>query len=117
MAADGGNLATDIPLGDDGMEATRRLSDKILAAFNHAYAVGEHKIADMLRGVLTENEGRNGISADRRGGSDPLGQAENWVAFVEARNHYNQVCESGKGDGADASLAAMKDAYERWTRG
>ncbi len=117
MAADGGNLATDTLVGDDGFEATRRLSDKILAAFNHAYAAGEHKIADMLRGVLVANEGGNGVPADRRGGSDPLGQAENWVAFVEARNHYNQLCETRPGDDADAALAAMKDAYQRWTRG
>ena len=31
--------------GDDGTEVSRRLSDKILNAFNHAYAVGENEIA------------------------------------------------------------------------
>ena len=31
---------------------TRRLSDKVLAAFNHAYATGEVDVASKLRAVL-----------------------------------------------------------------
>jgi len=33
-----------------------RLSDKILAAFNHAYSVGEYEIAKQLKAALVKNE-------------------------------------------------------------
>ena len=114
---------------DDAIDATggraehkRRLSDKILAAFNHAYAVGEIEVADKLRGALAANVGTQADAnqvngGNRRAGYDPLGQADLWVAFVEARNGYKKACEMA---GADASaiasaLETMKEAYCRWS--
>lgn len=114
--ADGGPLVAEPAIGDDRYELTRRLSDKILTAFNHAYAIGEVEIAEKLRHVLIENENGNG-AAERRGAHDPLGQAERWIDFAEARNHYKSVCEkhpSQPGVG-DEALEAMKEAYRRWT--
>ena len=65
----------------------RRLSDKILAAFNHAYAVGEIEMASRLREILArldkdqaEGEGQ------RRDGAIALCQADLWIEFVEVRN-------------------------------
>ena len=98
-------------------EITRRLSDKILTAFNHAYAIGETEIADKLREVLDRNEKNNRVEVEQRGNFDPIGQADLWVEFVEARNLYKKVCDDRKPprDAVDKSLEAMKDAYRRWS--
>ena len=37
-------------------DVRRRLSDKILAAFNHAYSVGEYEIFKQLKAALVKNE-------------------------------------------------------------
>ncbi len=97
--------------------ATRRLSDKILAAFNHAYAVGEFEVANMLRAALIAGEAKAGALPDQRHGHDPLYQADLWVAFVEARNDYRGLCDAA-GDNAtnvETALGALKDAYRRWS--
>ncbi len=98
-------------------EITRRLSDKILTAFNHAYAIGESEIADKLHDVLAFNEKSSRIEVEQRGGFDPLGRADLWVEFVEARNLYKKVCDHRRPrrGTADKSLEAMKDAYRRWS--
>jgi hypothetical protein len=98
-------------------ESRRRLSDKILAAFNHAYAVGEVDVAKTLRSALIENEQRSGKYREMRQSYDPLGEAELWVAFVEARNSYRALCDGGKRDAVAIarSLEAMKDAYRAWS--
>ncbi len=98
-------------------EITRRLSDKILTAFNHAYAIGETEIADKLREVLDCNEKNSRVEVEQRGNFDPIGQADLWVAFVEARNLYKKVCDDRKPPrgAVDKSLEAMKDAYRRWS--
>ena len=103
----------------DHAAATRRLSDKILSAFSHAYAVGEVDIARQLRAALAANEATYSVPREQRQGYNPLGQADLWVAFVEARNDFKRVRESAAGD-ADAvavALDAMKDAYRRWSAG
>ncbi len=98
-------------------EITRRLSDKILTAFNHAYAIGENEIADKLRDVLACNEKNSRVEVEQRGNFDPIGQADLWVEFVEARNLYKKVCDDRKPQraAADKALEAMKDAYRRWS--
>jgi hypothetical protein len=98
-------------------EITRRLSDKILTAFNHAYAIGETEIADKLRDVLAHNEKSSRVEVEQRGNFDPIGRADLWVAFVEARNRYKKVCDIRKPrpGSADKALDTMKDAYRRWS--
>ena len=98
-------------------DSRRRLSDKILAAFNHAYAVGEIDVAQQLKAALAANEQQGGPFQDMRHGYDPLGEAELWVAFVEARNAYRAVCDSGRHDARAIaeSLEAMKEAYRVWS--
>ena len=97
------------------LEITRRLSDKVLAAFNHAYATGEHDIAEQLRRVLKLTEEKR-AGSDRRGTYSALAHADLWVGFIEARNRYNALTgkKSGKGD-VDAALEAMKEAYRAWS--
>ena len=106
-------------LANDGgrAEISRRLSDKILSAFNHAYAVGELKIAAKLRDALKATETRHGGNSEHRAEYDPLGQADMWIAFVDARDKYKSVSASSTADpGAVATvLGDMKDAYRRWS--
>ena len=56
-------------------DVRRRLSDKILAAFNHAYSVGEFEIAKQLKAALANNEKQGGPYREMRKFYDPLGEA------------------------------------------
>ena len=110
--------------GDGAMASTtgaprynRRLGDKVLAAFNHAYATGALEVAGQLREILARIEADHGeADGERRDSATTLGQADLWMAFVEARNDYQAACEAGEGGtpAADAALAAMKAAYDSW---
>ncbi len=93
----------------------RRLTDILLAAFNHAYAVGERDIAETLHGLLQELDGRQYNGKERRR-SDALSQAELWVAFVEARDRYRKLCDE-RPDHTNTltALEAMKESYRRWS--
>ena len=63
----------------------RRLSDKILAAFNHAYAMGEIEIASGIREVLARLDSDVPEGPEqRRDGAIALCQADLWIEFVEA---------------------------------
>lgn len=98
------------------LEITRRLSDKVLAAFNHAYAVGEVEIAEGLRSVLAKTEAKR-PRGDKRTRYDALSHADLWVGFVEARNAYRSLNDAKTSDPADVedALAAMKNAYRAWS--
>ncbi len=100
-----------------GSEVGRRLSDKILSAFSHAYAVGESEIAKQLKTALEANEQRRGDEIKSRAEYDPLGQAEKWVLFVEARNAYKIICNTHQEDSPKALgvLEEMKSAYRLWS--
>ena len=104
--------------GPDGAAAdfTRRLSDKILAAFNHAYAVGEVEMAKHLRKLLEKNEHARSAGDENRTEYDPVRRADLWVAFVEQRNRYHTACESGRANAKSTAkaLEEMKDAYRLW---
>ena len=117
MAPLSDNLSRTVDPDSNGSEVGRRLSDKILSAFNHAYAVGESDIADRLKGALEANEARRNNGSDYRTTYDPLGQAEKWVAFVEARNRYKVVSVTAVEDAPELvnALEQMKDAYRLWS--
>ncbi len=95
----------------------RRLGDKVLAAFNHAYAIGEYDIAQRLRAVLASVDGKEGLAFPERRGSDALRQASLWVAYVEARNAYtNASADSAPGQRSVLIAAeAMTEAFKRWS--
>lgn len=94
----------------------RRLTDILLAAFNHAYAVGERDIADQIRKMLTQLEGRRHNGGQDRRRSDAISQADLWVDFVEARDHYRELSDN-KPDHTKtlSALEAMKESYRRWS--
>jgi hypothetical protein len=96
-----------------------RLSDKIPAAFNHAYAVGEYEIAKQLKAALVNNEKRGGSFKELRKNYDPLGEAELWISFVNARNNYRTACEkhSNNPNVVATTLDSMKEAYGLWSTG
>lgn len=107
-------------LGVPGFD--RRLTDKILAAFNHAYAIGDIEVAHRLHAVLAlaESHERRRLqveSGSERRDSGALDSADLWVAYVEARNSYQAVCHDGGAESmeARAALEAMKRAYRRWS--
>lgn len=96
----------------------RRLSDKVLAAFNHAYAVGEIDVATKLREILAKLERERVIAhSERKASPVALSQADLWVEFVEARNDYRVACEDETldADTLDRVMGRMKDAYQRWS--
>lgn len=101
--------------GSDGHQYDRRLSDKILAAFNHAYASGAHMVAERLRTVLEEVDHEERRKHDRRSAS-AVSQADLWVSFIEARNGYNELLASrdAPADKVESALESMKDAYRVW---
>jgi hypothetical protein len=95
----------------------RRLADKILAAFNHAYAAGEAAIAEQLHGLLADVEARARHAHPERRGESALDNAERWVGFVEARNRYRACSERPDLDpqATAEALEAMKQAYKLWS--
>ena len=111
------NLSKALASDSNGSEVGRRLSDKILNAFSHAYAVGESDIAGRLKDALEANEARRNNGSDCRTTYDPLGQAEKWVAFVEARNRYKAASATAAEDSSEVvdALEQMKDAYRLWS--
>jgi lysyl-tRNA synthetase class I len=99
---------------------TRRLSDKIMAAFTHAYAIGAVEVAERLRALLSEIERKRTGQArrDTRAQQPPiLDQAARWIEFVDARNRYRKIIEnqSARATEQRAALSAMKEAYRRWS--
>lgn len=98
-------------------EYFRRLTDKILAAFNHAYASGENSIAERLHELLTVIEGREAERFPARRKSGALIHAELWKDFISARDYYRECCQNDDGDRAETAeaLEAMKAAYRRWS--
>lgn len=113
---DGIDSASIFEAGPAQSTVSRRLSDKILAAFNHAYASGETEISNFLHRALEAHEAKYGAKQDRRSGFSPLGQADLWVRFVEARNHYKGISHKRgmKPAKVATALEAMKDTYKRW---
>lgn len=93
----------------------RRLTDKILAAFNHAYAMGEVELARSLWECLATAE-KLGDQHHRRRPNQSLNLASEWVAFVDARDRYRETSRGGKSVPDDASVAfrKMRDAYQAW---
>lgn len=100
----------------DSPEARRRLSDKILSAFNYAYAIGARDVAGRLHAVLAEVEAGIAPSPSKGSGGGALKQAELWAAYIDARNGYHAISRNGRDSGKTlAALEAMKDAYKRWS--
>ena len=97
-------------------EYDRRLTDKLLAAFDHAYAIGAHEIASRLRSILADVDEAERAAYDRRRAT-ALVPADLWVAFVEARGAYNRIVadKSAEERAVESAIEDMKEAYRRWS--
>jgi hypothetical protein len=98
-------------------EYNRRLTDKILDAFTHAYSIGETDVAKRLRAILVEVEeqGMRRYPGQRAG--EAAEQADYWIRFVEARDAYRRISQSSRAepDQISAALEQMKEAYKHWS--
>ena len=95
----------------------RRLSDKILAAFSHAYAEGETAVAAILRRALEEAERNPYDAAPEQRAGGVLSQADLWVDFVQARDYYRRAIDAETPDPKEleCSRAEMMESYKRWS--
>jgi len=113
-------LASDIVVSVGRAGYDRRLTDKILSAYTHAYAANEIAVAGLLRQALEFAERAGGApdGAERRV-PQALVQAEHWADFVEARRVFNGIVAQGVSDGEELERArrAMLEAYRRWSDG
>jgi hypothetical protein len=109
-------LISDILVVHPGPKYDRRLSDKILAAFSHAYEVGERGMALQLRRVLEDAEHAAAANGERRG-STALHQADRLVEFVDAREAYKQASARTPADPEelDQTSRELLEAYRRWS--
>ncbi len=110
-------LISDILVARPVPKYDRRLSDKILAAFAHAYEVGEGGIAARLRRVLEEAELNSAAAHPERRSGDALRQADLLIEFVDARSAYRRASERESGDAEEIERTSreMLDAYRRWS--
>ena len=97
----------------------RRLSDKILAAFGHAYAEGALGVAAALRRALEEAEGALHRAPAERCTGGALDQADLWVAYVDSRDAFRRASAAQTPDpeALEQAGAEMMDAYKRWSYG
>ena len=105
----------------------RRLSDKILAACNHAYAADEVELANKLRILLEEAEGKELSHCERPGASvldmpirrnsNAVQQARLWTQFVNARQGYISLSirATSSEEQIKAAYGGMRTSYARWT--
>ena len=105
------------PTTPESAIAGRRLTDRILEAFNHAYGLGAKEVAKALLNALecAETGGRD-CRIERRVGNS-LMQADLWVAFVDARDAYNRIAadEAPDSESVSRALSRMKTAYMHWS--
>lgn len=94
----------------------RRLTDKVLAAFNHAYAMGEMELARSLWECLVAAEKLGQMNHGRRRPNQALDLAAEWVAFVDARDRYREVSRAPQtqSDEPSGAFRDMRDAYQSW---
>ena len=113
-------------LADDGAELfeavgvpgfDRRLTDKILSAFNHAYSVGEVEVAEQLRKALIAAEKSSHDENSARRPGHAAKQADLWIKFVEARSRYRPLARAEAIDALaiSSALEEMKEAYKNWS--
>jgi len=94
----------------------RRVSDRLLAAHNYAYATGSRRLAAELREILALIERDERETYDRRG-IEAAERAVRWAALVDAR----EACEAAETavprDGLQAARLRLHMAQELWRKG
>jgi hypothetical protein len=94
----------------------RRVSDRLLAAHNHAYASGNRRVASDLREILALIETDERIRHNRRS-TTAVERATRWTAFVDAREAYEGATSGADRGRAQAARLRMHMAQELWRKG
>ncbi|MGE5539545.1 MAG: hypothetical protein ACM30I_13080 [Gemmatimonas sp.] len=94
----------------------RRLSDKLLAAHNHAYAAGNRRVAGEILDILALVDAAERRASERRG-LDALERAHRWVAFVDARESYEGAVNDVDRGRMQAARLRLHMAQELWRKG
>lgn len=111
-------LPSDILVAHPQPKYDRRLSDKILAAYAHAYEIGERAIAARLRVALEEAvRAAEPVGHSVRRNGDPLHQADLLSEFVDAREAYKRAAEREPPDSEEIERTSreMLEAYRTWS--
>ena len=110
-------LLSDIVVVNAVPKYDRRLSDKILAAFAHAYEAGEQGVAARLRRALEEAEQSAAAAHPERRSNTALDQADLLIEFVDARKAYKNATQRDPNDTKelDRTSREMLEAYRRWS--
>ena len=110
-------LLSDIVVVNAVPKYDRRLSDKILAAFAHAYEAGEQGVAARLRRALEEAEQSAAAAHPERRSNTALDQADLLIEFVDARKAYKNATQRDPSDTVelDRTSREMLEAYRRWS--
>ncbi|MGB8274975.1 MAG: hypothetical protein WCF16_06855 [Alphaproteobacteria bacterium] len=100
-------------------EYNRRLADKILTAFNHAYATGEIDIAQDLHAALEKLEQRQRTEGPSPRSKSLVADAKLWTGFVDARDRYQSISNDpdANDEAVAEALADMKEAFRLWSVG
>jgi len=100
----------DAPVWPNG---DRRLSDKLLAAHNHAYAAGNRAVANEIRDILAlvggDDEPVHPV--------ETLERARRWIAFVDAREAYEDAVNDVDRGRLQATRLRLHMAQELWRKG
>jgi hypothetical protein len=94
----------------------RRVSDRLLAAHNHAYACGNRRVAAELRDILELIENDERIRNNRRS-TTAVERASRWAAFVDAREAYEGAANAADHGRTQAARLRMHMAQELWRQG
>ncbi len=94
----------------------RRVSDRLLAAHNYAYATGSRRLATELRDILGLIEHDERVNYHRRG-IDAVERAIRWAALVDAREACEAAEKAVPRDGLPAARLRLHMAQELWRKG
>jgi hypothetical protein len=94
----------------------RRVSDRLLAAHNHAYASGHRRVASDLHEILEliENDEHVRLNSCR---ATAVERASRWKAFVDAREAYENAVNDGDHSRGQVERLRMHMAQELWRQG
>ena len=96
---------------------SRRITDKVLAAFNHAYVLEEIELAQKLWDALVLAEEASLRQHSRRRPNQAIELAEKWVALVDARHRHQKFAKDpalSSTPEAEDAYADMRMAYRAW---
>jgi hypothetical protein len=96
---------------------SRRITDKVLAAFNHAYVLEEIELAQKLWEALVLAEEASLRQHSRRRPNQSIELAEKWVGLVDARQKHQKIAKDPAQSAtpeADEAYADMRMAYRAW---